>query len=62
MVRISAQETMPGQALSSTVFMSLTTLKPLTELLFIVWGSLFLALYGVVVVHHSPHYKKHGIY
>jgi len=34
MARISAQETMPGQALSNAVFMSSTTPKPLTELLF----------------------------
>jgi hypothetical protein len=31
---MSAQETMPGQALSKAVFMSSTTPKPLTELLF----------------------------
>lgn len=34
MARISAQETMPGQALSRAAFMASTTSKPLAELLF----------------------------
>ena len=34
MARISAQETVAGQAVSNAVFMSSTTPKPLTELLF----------------------------
>ena len=33
MARISAQETVVGQAVSNAVFMSSTTPKPLTELL-----------------------------
>ena len=33
-VRISAQETTPGQACSTAVLMSFTTSKPLRELLF----------------------------